>query len=136
MGRSRRGRLRTMGLVAAVFLVGCDKDIDITFVNLTARTLEVRLSTPKEAGKRVGVLRPRTQRKVEIEIDKDDLPAECAWRAGSHEGRFRVWEDSPKKMRIEIRPSSVPVTDRQDPPDERIKIDPGPIDLRKPGADR
>ena len=84
--------------------VGCDKSVDLTFVNRTHEPLDVHLTAPEAEREYLGVLSPMGEMTHEAKIDKGELPADCAWSAGPYNGRFAVDENTDEEMRIEIGP--------------------------------
>ena len=101
-------RLRTAPtigvLLCASWLAGCDKDVELTFVNLTGESLDVHLTGSGAGREYLGVVAPMGRLRHKLEIDKDDLPTTCTWSAGPHRGRFPVTKDTQEELRIEISP--------------------------------
>ncbi|MGB2821909.1 MAG: hypothetical protein WBF17_13075 [Phycisphaerae bacterium] len=101
-------RLRTAPTIGvflcASCLAGCDKEVELTFVNLTGDSLDVHLTSPREGRQYLGVIAPMGKLDHELEVDKDELPTTCTWSAGPYRGRFPVTKDTQEELRIEISP--------------------------------
>ena len=102
------GKVRSPATVAlffcAVSLVGCDKEFELTFVNLTPETLDLHVAVPGEGWEHVGPVEASGgKREHEVEIDDDLLPATCRYQAGPHRGRFTLTKDMAEKQWIDIR---------------------------------
>lgn len=92
-------------LVCLGALTGCDKEVKLTFVNLTSESLAVTLNVPGEGTQSVGVVPPNGGKLPhKVKIDSDDLPATCTYAAGQHSGSFTVNKKTPDKLWIDIRP--------------------------------
>jgi hypothetical protein len=98
-----------LGLLVAVgLLAGCTKDVELTFVNITDRSMDVQLTTPNEGTEDVGMVPPLGGKlKTKIKIPNDELPANCAWQAGEFNGQFTVNKKTPDKLWIDIAPGRV-----------------------------
>ncbi len=96
-----------LACLSLLLLCGCDKEVELTFVNRTDQALDVRVSTPDEGHEHVGRLDPRGRLEHEIEIDDDELPARCSWTAGPYGGDFLVTEESDEEIWLEIFPAAV-----------------------------
>lgn len=99
--------MRTMALlgllVAVGLLAGCSKTVDLTFVNITDKSMDVQLTTPNEGTEAVGMVSPLGGKlKTTIKIPDDELPANCAWQAGGYNGAFTVTKKSADKLWIDI----------------------------------
>lgn len=87
----------------ACLLAGCDKKVNLTFVNATQEIRDVELTVPGEGRVFVGTASGqggRVSRKVKL--DKDSLPATLAWQAGDLDGRFTVDKRTEDKLMIPI----------------------------------
>ncbi len=99
----------TIGVfLCASWLAGCDKEVELTFVNLTGESLDVHLTGSAAGREYLGVVAPMGRLRHELEIDEDELPTTCTWSAGPHRGRFPVTEDTQEELRIEINPLGEP----------------------------
>jgi hypothetical protein len=99
---------RIGAVLCASCLLGCDKQVELTFVNLTGDSLDVHLTSPEEGREYLGVIAPMGKLRHGLEIDKDDLPATVTWSAGPHRGRFPVTEETQEELWIEISPLGEP----------------------------
>ena len=95
-------RTAAMMLIAIAGLAataGCDKKVDITFVNASDKVLEVNLNGPaKEGTGMLGALDGRGSKiKTKLKIDKSDLPAQYVWSAGRYRGRFTITKKTKNK---------------------------------------
>jgi hypothetical protein len=71
--------------------IGCDKKVEITFVNQTAEPLEIRLSGPGKGTGILGTVAPEGgTARTRIKVKKELLPAIYHYQAGEHEGRIGV----------------------------------------------
>jgi len=99
---------RIGALLCASCLLGCDKRVELTFVNLTDDSLDVHVTRPGEGREYLGVIAPMGKLRHEVEIGEDDLPATVTWSAGTHRGRFPVTKETQEELWIEIRPLGEP----------------------------
>lgn len=92
-----------LAVCALGLAVGCDKKVQLTFVNGTNEQLDVQLNLPTEGSVPVGMAGPSGGRAhYDVKIPKDELPANCSWQAGSYGGQFTISEKSDKKLFIFI----------------------------------
>ena len=99
-------KLIAMGVILPVLLLaaGCDKKVKLTFLNRSSESLDLKVITPGEGSVDMGTLIANGGvLKYEVEIDKDDLPTTCFWKAGHHSGKVQIVEASPKVILVEIR---------------------------------
>jgi hypothetical protein len=95
-------------LVVVGLLGGCTKDVDLTFVNVGDKSLDVQLTTPNEGTENVGMVPPMGGKlKTTVKIPNDELPANCAWTAGEFNGQFSITKKTPDKLWIDIAPGRV-----------------------------
>jgi hypothetical protein len=95
-------------LMAAGLLAGCTKDVDLTFVNVGDKSMDVQLTTPNAGTESVGMVPPMGGKlKTTVKIPTDDLPANCAWQANEFNGQFTITKDTPNKLWIDIAPGRV-----------------------------
>lgn len=91
-------------LILAGAVVGCDKTVEMTFVNATSQSLRVELSVPGQGLRQIGVVGPAGgSLTYKVKIDKELLPATCAWRAGSQSAEFTVTEQTEKDRFIYLK---------------------------------
>lgn len=99
--------MRTMALLGLLVVVGmlagCNKTVEMTFVNATDKSLDVQLSTPNEGTESVGMVSPLGGKlDTKVKIPNDDLPANCGWKAGEFSGQFTVTKNSPDRLWIDL----------------------------------
>lgn len=85
--------LATMA-VMALFVVGCEKELKMTFVNTTDQARDLRIQSPSTGTDSWGTV-PRNGRVTQkMKFDKDTLPTSVAWQAGDLNGSFSVDKDT------------------------------------------
>jgi hypothetical protein len=92
--------------LAGVFLVGCQKEVKLSFINTTSQSRELELSAPGHGTMylgRIGATGGRITHK--LKIDEDYLPARCSWRAGDRADAFVINKESRSDLRIMIDPT-------------------------------
>jgi hypothetical protein len=99
--------MRTMALLGLLVVVGllagCNKSVELIFVNATDKSMDVQLTTPNEGTESVGMIPPLGGKlNTKVKIPNDDLPANCAWKAGDFNGLFTITKESPDKLWIDI----------------------------------
>ena len=91
-------------LILAGAAVGCEKTVEMTFVNVTSQSLRVELTAPGHGMRQVGVVGPTGgSLTYKLKFDEDFLPATCAWRAGSQSAEFTVTDKTDSKSVIYIK---------------------------------
>jgi len=97
-------RVLGIGLLLTAVLVGCDKKVQLTFVNTTSNSLDVELTVPTEGVRDVGVAGPMGGKvRYDLKVNKDDLPVTCSWRAGGQGDTFTIDEGTKKELFVYIR---------------------------------
>jgi len=92
-------------VVVGAMLAGCDKEVEITWVNHTFIERQLVVHEPDGDREEIGRLeRNGGVRTEEFEFDDDDLPARVRWRAGDQRGEILVAEASPERLYIELLP--------------------------------
>jgi hypothetical protein len=93
-----------LATVLIVGLAGCrKKKVDLTFTNVSERTVDVQLSGPGEGVGVIGTLTETGSRlQTRLVVQRADLPAHYGWTAGPFDGRFTVTRHTPKKMYIDV----------------------------------
>jgi hypothetical protein len=127
-------RVCASALLAGVCcLLGCDKEVDLTFVNLTSDSLGVAVAVPREGRQHLGIVLPHGGKlRHELEFDKDDLPVTCWYMVGQQQGQFTVTRKSPKELWIDIRPLGAPrVRDKHTTVNEEVQVDIKPLPVRQ-----
>ena len=104
--------MRTMALLGLLVVVGllagCSKTVDLTFVNVGDKSMDVQLTTPSAGTEAVGMVPPMGGKlKTTVKIPNDDLPANCSWQAGEFHGQFSITKKTPDKLWIDIAPGRV-----------------------------
>jgi len=104
---------------SAIAIVGCDKEVKLSFINTTSQTRDVRLTAPGQGMAFLGPL-PGTGGRLthKLKIDEDYLPARCSWQAGDRSDEFVITKDSKDKLSIIIDP-----TGNIGPIDKRTTVD-------------
>jgi hypothetical protein len=98
-----------MLLGTLAFAGGCSKKVKLTFVNVTPEELTVSLSVDGGWKHTLGTVPPSGGKLWHrLKIKKDELPAQCQYRAGVHSGSFTVTEDTPDELWIDLRPGGRP----------------------------
>ena len=94
------GKVFAMVLLLCVMAaVGCQKRIELTFVNHTDTPHEVKVTTPERGTATVGsVGADGGQLHHTIRINNDDLPAQCSVRVGLLSKTFEVNQDMKDKQ--------------------------------------
>ncbi len=101
-------------LVCLVVLAGCEKKVQLTFVNTTDQPVNLQLSSPDMGTEMLGTLPPTGGKlKHDLKIAEDELPATCTWRAGELSGQFTVNKKSPDKLWVDIAPEGGRVRDKK-----------------------
>jgi len=120
-------------MLCALCLIGCDKEVKLTFVNLTPEALRVNLLVPGEGARRLGVVGADGGKlRHKLKLDKDLLPVTCRYRAGRHAGSFTVTRRSEKKLWIDIRPLGPPrVRDRHTVVEDKTRIEIRDVPVRR-----
>ncbi len=117
-------KLIAMGVIlpALLLAVGCDKKVKLTFLNRSSESLDLKVMLPGKGSVDLGTLVANGGiLKYQVEVDEDDLPATCSWKAGHHEGKLQIVEASPKVILIEIRPGGP--ADKRDVIKKKTTID-------------
>jgi hypothetical protein len=100
-------RMKLLACVALLaFAAGCQKQYTITFVNLTGEDLTVTMQGPgkiEPAPPTMPLARQGGRGMFKVAVNTDDLPANYAWHADSHEGSVIVQNDSNKFLIVNIR---------------------------------
>ena len=92
-----------MMVVSMFLLVGCDKKMQLTFVNATPEARPVEMTVPGDGTMFVGTMGGMGSRvRKTIKINKDELPAEIEWTAGDVGGRFTVDKHTEDKLTIPV----------------------------------
>lgn len=94
-------------LLAAVLLGsagGClSKKVNVTFTNLSEKTVDVDLRGPGEGTGVVGTLDGKDDRvQANLKIDRFALPAQYTWTAGPYDGRFTLTTRSEEDLYIDV----------------------------------
>lgn len=96
--------LAVLALVAcAMAAVGCDKEMKVTFVNVTDQSLPVELKVANSPFWPIGTVSADGGKlRHKFTVESDDLPATCVYNAGGKSGSFVVSKDSPSELWIDI----------------------------------
>ncbi|MHC4294080.1 MAG: hypothetical protein ACYSTL_00675 [Planctomycetota bacterium] len=90
----------------AIILIGCDKEVKLTFINTTSASRDLELTVPGEGIEYLGVLGATGGRVTyKLKIDEDYLPVTCTWEAGNRSDQFTITKESKDKMLIAIDPT-------------------------------
>jgi hypothetical protein len=75
--------------------LGCAKKVKVAFVNETQSMLQVTVDIPGRRTEYLGFVPGGGEELTEtMKFDKDRLPLDCTWRAGSYTGVFDVTRDT------------------------------------------
>lgn len=78
---------------------GCQKKLDLTFVNHTGRVLAVKVTTPDAGTMQAGSVGPSGSKlRYSVRIPAEDLPATCTCAVGIASKTFTVTEDTKQKL--------------------------------------
>ncbi|MFP4106618.1 MAG: hypothetical protein ACLFVU_11085 [Phycisphaerae bacterium] len=90
-------------LVSLVTLVGCDKKYNLTFVNHTDQSMEVKVTPPMGSTQTIGQIgADGSQLNYSIKVNTDDMPATTSVKAGMMSRSFTITEDTPGKLWFHI----------------------------------
>jgi hypothetical protein len=103
-----RSAAAAVGLLSGLCLCGCDKEVKLTFLNLSEDTLDVHVTSPDKGRQYLGVLPPMGKLRHRLAIDEKGLPAACLWTAGPYVQQFSVTRETAGLMFIDIRPPAPP----------------------------
>ena len=97
-------RLFYSGLIClvSIALIGCDKEVNLTFFNGTHESRDLVLFGPGEGTGYLGSVGAMSKVKTKIKVDEGFLPATYSWEAGQTEGEFTITKESPGKLMIAI----------------------------------
>jgi hypothetical protein len=87
---------------AALAAAGCDKKAQITFNNLSDRTVQVNLTGPGKGTGVLGGMPPGGRIRTKIKVSKSMLPAPYRWTAGPFSGQFTITKKTGKKLWIDV----------------------------------
>jgi hypothetical protein len=90
--------------VGSALLTGCDKKVDVTFVNTSSQDLEVEWAEEGIVPIFLGTAPAGGKMKHTVKEDKDFLPTVYHWSAGdgTYSGKVVIKEDSPDKLWVDI----------------------------------
>lgn len=93
------GTLLVAAVLCAVAAAGCQKKLDLTFVNHTGSVLPVKVTTPDAGTMQAGSVGPSGSRlRYSVRIRTEDLPATCTCTVGVASKTFTVTEDTKQKL--------------------------------------
>ncbi len=119
----------TAGLVilAAALATGCEKKVQVTFVNTTTQDLQVEWAERGIAGMPIGTVGAGGTLKTVVKEDKDFLPTWYEWTAGSYSGKVQIHEDTDSKLNILIPEGRVLDKDTEYKGTTKVETDPIPV---------
>ena len=86
-------------LLCAMTAVGCQKRVELIFVNNTPNVLDVKVTTPGEGTENAGQVGGHgSQLPYTVRINVDDLPASCTAAVGLVSKTFTVNQDTKDKL--------------------------------------
>jgi hypothetical protein len=98
-----RGRISMVVLLGGMIgMIGCDKEVKLTFVNHSPTPVDIQLRGPGTGMGFVGRAGAGEATKTKIKVDKDFLPARYDWQAGAFANNFVVTEDTEDELWIHI----------------------------------
>ena len=94
-----------LSVVAAVGLMGgCEKTIEVTFVNTTRNTIQVEMEVPAQGIYEYGVAGSMGGRVAfEITVPEDELPTAIRWDTGEASGAFNMNKRTDDRLFIYIK---------------------------------
>jgi len=99
-----------LAMAALALLAGCDKQVNVTFVNYTRRPLPLEVRQPGRDQEFVGLIPARRGAvRARVSARRELLPAQVRWVAGGRKGTFALREDTPADLRIDVGPAREPV---------------------------
>lgn len=100
-------RVKLLACVALLaFAAGCQNHYNVTFVNMTSEDLTVTMQGPgkiEPSPPAMPLARQGGRGMFKVAVNPNDLPANFAWHANSHEGSVVVQKDSSKELIVNIR---------------------------------
>lgn len=100
--RTSFGALVFAVVLAGLTLVGCDKKVELTFINATPQTRDIQVTAPEgtfmagTAGGQGGRVH------TTLKLKKDELPATIIWQAGDIGSRFTIDSKTKDKLAVPI----------------------------------
>jgi hypothetical protein len=102
--------MRKMGwmslLLVAAMAVGCTRDFNLTFRNLTRNPVDVALDGPARS-EDVGTIGPAREMRFELKIKENYLPEPWTIQAGKLTRKFTFTKDTPTELWINIQEESI-----------------------------
>ncbi|KPK79300.1 MAG: hypothetical protein AMJ81_13470 [Phycisphaerae bacterium SM23_33] len=97
--KAASGTLLVVVALCAMMTAGCQKQLELTFVNHTNSVVPVRVSTPQTGTMEAGSLGPSGSKlHCTIRIEMEDLPALCTCTVGVGFKTFTVTKDTKGKL--------------------------------------
>jgi hypothetical protein len=129
--------LAVLALAAcAMAAVGCDKEMKVTFVNVSDQSLPVELKVANSPSWPIGTV-PADGGKLrhKFTVDGDDMPATCVYSAGGKTGSFMVTKNSPSELWVDIglkgetrvRDSKMEVNEKREVEVKKVKVHQGEV---------
>ncbi|MFP4435278.1 MAG: hypothetical protein ACOCWV_05925 [Planctomycetota bacterium] len=116
-------------LTSAAVVVGCDKKVEVTFVNTSSQDLEIEWAEQGIAGMPLGTVHAGSKMKHTVKEDKDMLPTWFQWSAGDgqYSGKVSITEDTPGKLWVDIVEQRLRNANVELKETRKIETDPIPI---------
>lgn len=117
----------------AAAVIGCDKQVKVTFTNVTSEPLAVEMAEGSRPMWPIGTVAPDGGRlATKLKVDPDELPLTCSYRAGKHAGSFTITKKTPGELWVDFRTLGEPrVRDKKTEVKEDTRIDVKPLPVRR-----
>jgi hypothetical protein len=121
-------------LAGTAVLAGCDKKVEVTFVNTSSQDLQVEWAEQDIAPIFLGTVPAGGKMKHTVKEDEDMLPTWFQWTAGDgqYSGKVAIRKDSPGKVWVDVveqrlRDADTEIKETRHVEEEEVKVWEDPV---------